>query len=81
MTADGTASHVFEEYPVSVLGKSGSAQVADGTANAIFVLAAPAQAPRIAIAVVIEHGATGNNAALVARDILDAYFPDKNSKD
>ena len=81
VTADGTASHVFEEYPVSVLGKSGSAQVADGTANAIFVLAAPAQAPRIAIAVVIEHGATGNNAALVARDILDAYFPDKNSKD
>lgn len=81
VTADGTASHVFEAYPVSVLGKSGSAQVSNGTANAIFVLAAPAESPRIAIAVVIEHGATGNNAALVARDILDAYFPMKNSKE
>lgn len=81
VTADGTASRVFEDYPVAVLGKSGSAQVADGTANAIFVLAAPAESPRIAVAVVIEHGATGNNAALVARDILDAYFPGKNSKE
>ena len=45
VTSDGTASSVFEDYPVSVLGKSGSAQVADGSANAIFVLAAPAQSP------------------------------------
>ena len=74
VASDGTARSVFADYPVAVLGKSGSAQVASGAANAIFVLAAPADAPQIAVCVVIEHGARGNNAALAARDILDAYF-------
>ena len=76
VTEDGTASTVFSDYPISVLGKSGSAQVGTGRANGIFILAAPAQDPEIAVAVVIEHGAAGNNAARVARDILTAYFGD-----
>lgn len=74
VTEDGTASTVFSDYHVSVLGKSGSAQVGTGRANGIFILAAPAEDPEIAVAVVIEHGAAGNNAARVARDILTAYF-------
>ena len=74
VTEDGTASTVFSDYPISVLGKSGSAQVSTGKANGIFILAAPAEDPELAIAVVIEHGASGNNAAWVARDILTAYF-------
>lgn len=76
VTEDGTASTVFSDYPISVLGKSGSAQVGTGRANGIFILAAPAEDPEIAVAVVIEHGAAGNNAARVARDILTAYFGD-----
>ena len=74
VTEDGTASRVFADFPIRVLGKSGSAQVGGGRANGIFILAAPAEAPEIAAAVVIEHGASGNNAARVARDILAAYF-------
>lgn len=74
VTEDGTASTVFSDYHISVLGKSGSAQVGTGRANGIFILAAPAEEPEIAVAVVIEHGAAGNNAARVARDILTAYF-------
>ncbi len=76
VTEDGTASTVFSDYHISVLGKSGSAQVNTGKANGIFILAAPAEEPEIAIAVVIEHGASGNNAAWVARDILTAHFGD-----
>ena len=74
VTEDGTASAVFSDCPIPVLGKSGSAQVGRGRANGIFILAAPVEAPEIAVAVVIEHGASGNNAARVARDILDAWF-------
>ena len=77
VTSDGTAKRVFEDYPVAVLGKSGSAQVSTGKANAIFVLAAPADEPEIAVCVVLEHGGQGSNAALAARDILDAYFAGK----
>lgn len=74
VTEDGTASRVFADYPVSVIGKTGSAQVESGTANGVFVLAAPAEAPEIAVAVVVEHGGSGNNVAVIARDVLDAYF-------
>ena len=79
VTSDGTARSVFEDYPVAVLGKSGSAQTASGAANAIFVLAAPADEPEIVISVVVEHGTAGNNAALVARDILDTYLSEKDN--
>jgi len=72
VTEDGTASKVFADYPVSVIGKTGSAQVETGIANGVFVLAAPAENPRYAIAVIVEHGGSGNNVAWIARDILSA---------
>jgi len=74
VTEDGTASKVFADYPVSVLGKTGSAQVGGGKANGVFVLAAPAEDPQIAIAVVVEHAGSGNTVAWIARDMLDAYL-------
>lgn len=77
VTEDGTASRVFSDYSVSVIGKTGSAQVQGGEANGVFVLAAPAENPEIAIAVVVEHGGSGNNVAWIARDILDAYMATK----
>jgi len=42
--------------------------------NALFVAFAPFDNPEIAVAVVIEHGVKGANAAYVARDIFDKYF-------
>ena len=74
VTEDGTASQVFADYPISVIGKTGSAQVDTGTAHGVFVLAAPAEDPQIAIAVVVEHGGSGNNVATIARDILTAWL-------
>jgi len=76
---DGTASKVFSDYPISVGGKTGSAQLGSGTANGVFVLAAPFEDPEIAIVVVVEHGGSGNNVAWIARDILTAYFEGKTS--
>ncbi len=74
VTEDGTASKVFADYDVRVVGKTGSAQLGKGSANGVFVLAAPYEDPEVAIAVVVEHGGSGNNVAWIARDILTAYF-------
>lgn len=46
--------------------------------HALFVSYAPAEAPEIAIAVVIEHGRHGSTAAApVSKAILQAYFADR----
>jgi peptidoglycan glycosyltransferase len=58
---------------VSVAGKSGTAEVEDGSPHAWFVAFAPADDPRIAVAVLVEHGGTGGSAAApVARAVLEA---------
>jgi penicillin-binding protein 2 len=72
---------------VEVAGKTGSAQVVaksrlekTPTAAAIlphgwFLAFAPADHPRIALAVIVEHGGSGGEAAApVAHDILAAFF-------
>ncbi len=71
---EGSASNIFADYPVSLCGKTGTAQVGNGSNNALFVAYAPSDNPQIAIAVVIVHGVRGTNAAQVAKDIFDVYF-------
>jgi len=72
---EGSASAIFENYKVSIGGKTGTAQIGKNVSdNALFVAFAPFDAPEIAVAVVIEHGVKGANAAYVARDIFDKYF-------
>ena len=72
------------DFHIPSAGKTGTASVSKGTANGVFVAYAPYENPQIAIAVIAEHGAHGNYAAPVARDIIDAYFgvkTDENQKD
>lgn len=72
---EGSASRIFDNYPVSIGGKTGTAQVGTKVSNnALFVAFAPFEDPEIAVCVVIEHGVRGANAANVARDIFDEYF-------
>ncbi|MCB0325343.1 MAG: penicillin-binding protein 2, partial [Bdellovibrionales bacterium] len=69
---------------VTVAGKTGTAQVAAlGKAgdnerlnhHAWFVAFAPAEAPEIALSVIVENaGGGGLNAAPVAHDVLEVYF-------
>jgi len=42
--------------------------------HAWFIAFAPAQAPRIAVAVLVEHGGGGPTVAPLAREVLDAYL-------
>jgi penicillin-binding protein 2 len=76
-TADwnGTAYTAFKDYPVAVAAKTGTAQDKKGASdNGAFICYAPADNPRIAIAVYGEKAGHGNTLAVVARDILDIYF-------
>ena len=79
---DGTAATVFQNYPIKVAGKSGTAQVT-GTErdNGLFISYAPFDDPQIAVCVVIEGGDSGNNVAPVVRDIYNAYFYSRNGSD
>lgn len=72
---EGSASSIFKDYPIEIGGKTGTAQVGKNKSdNALFVAFAPYDDPEIAVAVVIEKGEKGVNAAYVARDIFDEYF-------
>ena len=75
----GTAAQI---PGISVAGKTGTAETVKGVApHAWFIGFAPAQAPRFAIAVLVENGggagdnATGGRvAAPIARDVLSKIF-------
>ncbi|MGI6097298.1 MAG: penicillin-binding protein 2 [Dethiobacteria bacterium] len=85
MRPGGTAWYPFRDFPVAVAGKTGSAQVvALGGVNipphSLFVGFAPLEEPEIALAVLIEHGGIGADAAVpAAHGILSAYFGVENS--
>lgn len=74
VTEDGTASSVFQGFGVSVGGKTGTAEVPNGSNNGVFVAFAPYENPQIAISVVVEHGSHGNSIAPVAKEIIAKYF-------
>lgn len=75
----GTAAQI---PGVAVAGKTGTAQTAAGQApHAWFTAFAPAQAPRVAVAVLVEHGGSmGNNAtggavaAPIAKAVIEAVL-------
>ena len=86
----GTAKRIAKGLDFRIAGKTGTAQVfgiaqdakydADRIAkklrdHALFVAFAPADRPRIAIAVVVENGGSGSAAAApIARQILKSYL-------
>lgn len=88
----GTARRAAKGAEYNMAGKTGTAQVVgiaqDGEYNpeelqerhldhALFVAFAPAEDPRIAVAVVVENGGGGSStAAPIAREVLDAWLTD-----
>jgi penicillin-binding protein 2 len=86
----GTARASAAGSPWTIAGKTGTAQVIgiaqgenydESTTNerhrphALFIAFAPAEAPRIAVGVLVENGASGSGAAApVARQVIDAWL-------
>lgn len=75
VTEGGTGTSAFRGFPERVAGKTGTAEVAGKDDYAWFIAYAPADAPRYAVAVVIEQGGGGGAvAAPAAREILSALL-------
>ena len=88
----GTAKRINGEIAYRMAGKTGTAQVFSIGQNeeydaaeldkklhdhGLFIAFAPVEQPRIAVAVVVEHGGSGSAAAApLARIVIDAYLGD-----
>ncbi len=70
---EGTAYSVFGDYPIKVAAKTGTAENA-GSDHTTFICYAPYDKPKVAVAVVLEHGVRGKYSMQVAKDLLDGYF-------
>ncbi len=80
----GTVYSYFRDFDmVTVAAKSGTAEYASGHPTVLVTGYAPAENPKIAFAVVIEHGGTGANAytCQVVKDVLSYYFSNQDSFD
>ena len=73
VTSEGTASAYFADYPISVGGKTGTAQT-KGLDNSVLTVFAPFDDPQISISIVIEHGQKSYSTGPIAKEILDEYF-------
>ncbi|HEY5506964.1 MAG TPA: penicillin-binding protein 2 [Coriobacteriia bacterium] len=75
VTTSGTSKSAFYRFPKIVAAKTGTAQVTGKKDTAVFACYAPVQAPKYAIAVIIEQGGHGGTvAAPAARQILSKLF-------
>ncbi len=71
----GSVGEAFSTLGVKVGAKTGSAQVTGQEhSNAVFVCFAPYENPEVAIAIVVENGGSGSEAAGLAAQVLAAYF-------
>jgi penicillin-binding protein 2 len=96
VTQRGTAAAIGAHAPYTFAGKTGTAQVFTVSRtekynasqinerlrdHSWFIAFAPADAPRIALAVLEENGGAGASAAApIARKVLDAYLLDDDGK-
>ena len=75
VTSYGTARKAFEDFPMEVAGKTGTAQTGrDRPNHAWFAGFAPVKDPEIAVVIFIEYGQSSSNTLLVAKEMLADYF-------
>lgn len=81
----GTAAYAFDGFPISIAGKTGTAENSHGDDHGWFVAYAPFDNPTVVVAVIVEQGGFGSDsAAPIARKILEAAFnipPKKDAAD
>jgi len=72
VVTDGTGRGI-DTPELAIAGKTGTAENPRGPAHSWFIGFAPAEAPELAVAVLVEHGGYGSrSAAPIARDLLVA---------
>jgi penicillin-binding protein 2 len=71
VSASTGTGHSLASLPVTVAGKTGTAQASGGQPHAWFSGFFPYQNPRIAFCVFLEHGGPGTVACAVMKEILE----------
>lgn len=74
VTTEGTASQLAQN-PVTIAGKTGTAQNSSGEDHGWFVAFAPASDPKIAVAVILENSGGSSAAVPVAKEIINLLEP------
>lgn len=75
VTPNGTAGYIFEGFPIPIAGKTSTAENPHGDDHGWFVAYGPYDNPTIAVAVIIEQGGYGSDAAApIVRKIFEAAF-------
>lgn len=78
----GTAAAIFQGFPISIAGKTGTAENSHGDDHGWFVAYAPFDRPTVVVAVIVEQGGFGSDSAgPIARKILEAAFNLPPAKD
>ncbi len=73
-TISSSAASSSSSYYVQVAGKTGTAENSLGDDHAWFVAFAPADDPKIAVAVVLENAGKGSRAVPIARNTMKYYM-------
>jgi penicillin-binding protein 2 len=75
MSPGGTSYPIFGNFPVEIMGKTGTAERAPNPDQAWYVGVAPFDNPRIVVAATVERGGFGvDTAAPIVQQILAAYL-------
>lgn len=80
VVTEGTAGLYFENFPIDVAGKTGTAETSKGQDNALFCTYAPYDDPEIAVMVVMEDGLSSYSTFPVVQDMIKEYFLNSNDK-
>jgi cell division protein FtsI/penicillin-binding protein 2 len=78
-TASGSSLENTYSGAITVAGKTGTAENSSGDDHAWFVAFAPAEKPRIAVAVLLENAGHGSKAIPDAREIMKLYLENLNN--
>ncbi len=71
----GTAAQAFRDFPVSIAGKTGTAENPHGSDHGWFIAYGPYEDPSVVVVVIVEQGGFGaGSAAPIARKIMEAAF-------
>ncbi|MES1247140.1 MAG: penicillin-binding transpeptidase domain-containing protein [Actinomycetota bacterium] len=71
----GTSAAIFGSFPISVSGKTGTAEAPPYDDHSWYASYAPSNHPKIVVITMIEHGGFGAEAAApAAKEIYEAYF-------
>ena len=88
VSTDGTSRRIFENFPIGVASKTGTAQrsgINPSTGEKFdefswFVAYAPIDDPEIAVAGVIIQGGSGGYAGPMVRDVIAQYLGLNNTE-